>query len=71
MEGEKMNITDAYKTVSKHIFIAHKKYSTEAEIIILASSFECATEKAKQYYYCKDVFVKRAPVTHDPQILTT
>lgn len=60
--------TKAYRTIAKHLFIAHRKYESSRILIILADSIEEATEKAIDAFGLNSVFVKRIDPTDDPQV---
>ena len=53
---EKVN--KAYKTVSKHVFIAYRAYTEDSkEIIIIADSYDIAKKKAEEYFGLSSIIV--------------
>lgn len=58
----------AYRTIAKHLFMAHLKYEGDKTLIILAESIEEATEKAVAAFGLNSVSVRRIDPTDDPQI---
>lgn len=59
----------AYRTVARHIFIAHRKASTDRrQVVILADNLSEAEEKAKAAFGMPSVHVKRVIPTEDAQI---
>lgn len=58
----------AYKTIAKHIFLAHFKYESTKEIIILADNIDEARRKAQKFFGLDFVTVRAINRTDDPQI---
>ncbi len=64
-----MSRGSAYRTIAKHIFVAHQMYSSSGQcIIILADSFAEAENKAKIDFGSDSVYVKRIIPTEDAQL---
>lgn len=59
---------EAYKTIAKHIFLAHFKYESTKKIIILADDIEEARRKAQKFLGLHSVTVRAVGQTNDPQI---
>lgn len=64
-----MSKDDAYRTVAKHVFVAHRINSKDGrQLIILADSLKEAEKKAKAGFGVSSVHVKRIMPTEDVQI---
>lgn len=64
-----MSKDTAYRTVAKHIFVAHQIGAKDGrQLIILADSLEEAEKKAQTGFGASSVHVKRIMPTEDVQI---
>lgn len=64
-----MSRDTAYRTVAKHIFVAHQMGSKDGrQLIILADSLKEAEKKAKAGFGVSSIHVKRILPTEDVQI---
>lgn len=59
---------EAYRTISKHVFSAHRKYEGTKILILLADDIREAERLAMEALETSSVFVKRVLPTTDPQI---
>ena len=58
----------AYRSVAKHIFVAHRMHEGGRQVIILADTLDEAHEKARIALGVDSVFVKRIMPTENPQV---
>lgn len=63
-----MKKNKAYQIIAKHIFLAHFKYESSREIIILADDIDEAKQKAQNVFGLSSVIVRAIDPTDDPQI---
>lgn len=68
IDRSKDEIAMAYQIVAKHIFLAHFKYESTKEIIILADDIDEARQKAQNFLGLSSVTVRAIDPTDDPQI---
>ena len=68
MMHSKDEIAMAYRVVAKHIFLAHLKYESSREIIILADDIDEARQKAQNFFGLSSVTVRAVDPTDDAQI---
>lgn len=64
----KMGNVSAYKIIARHLYRAHRMYSGDKTLVILADSIEEATEKAKKAFGISTVVVRPVDPTEDPQV---
>ena len=66
-----MDVTEAYRTVAKHIFVAYPTYSVQPPyIIILADDRGEAWTKARNYYQDRNVTLVSLLTTDIPNVYT-
>lgn len=63
-----LEMEDFNKVVAKHIFLAHFKYESSREIIILADDIDEARQKAQNFLGLSSVTVRAVNSTDDAQI---
>ncbi len=63
-----MKKNKAYQIIAKHIFLAHLKYESSREIIILADDIDEARQKAQNFLGLSSVTVRAVNSTDDAQI---
>ena len=63
-----MNREKAYSIISKHVFIAHLKYESNKDIVILADTQDEAKQKAQEFFGLSSVSVDELHETYDSQI---
>lgn len=65
----KIDKSEACRTIANHIYIAYPMYSCGGnEIMILADNLDEAKEKASKFYDLSRITVKKLFPTEDPQI---
>lgn len=59
---------EAYQSLAKHIFRAHRKYEGGKVLVLLADDIREAEQLAMTAFGASSVFVKRVSPTEDPQV---
>jgi len=59
---------EAYQTIAKHVYEAHRLYGGDRQIIILADNINEAKEKAQKAFGISMVSVNPIVSTIDPQV---
>lgn len=64
-----MDVTEAYRVVAKHIFVARLAYSIRPiYLIVLADNVEEARAKAEKYFSSRNIVVLPLMATHIPNV---
>lgn len=59
---------EAYRTIAKHVFRAHRQYEGGKVMVLLADDIREAERLAMTAFGTSSVFVRRVTPTEDPQI---